>query len=208
MAERDKKEGKLQLSRRDFLKTGAAATALGAAGVQVAATPAVAGAVPVAATYHTTCPYCSASCGQLVDVDASGNVLDVYGDFRSPMNDAGLCAKGAGAYQLVTNKRRLGAWAGAHPVNNTFAYDAAYTDGIAYKKVGNGTWTKMSLKAALGEAAAAMVAARGTVDAANKYNSKSVAFLGSSHINNEPNYMYRRLIAQFGTSNTEHQARI
>jgi hypothetical protein len=42
----------------------------------------------------------------------------------------------------------------------------------------------------------------------NGYNSKNVAFFGSSHMNNEQNYTYRKTIAQFGTSNVEHQARI
>ena len=196
------------ISRRDFLKTGAAATAVGAAGLDFAAHPSSAAAATVDKTYHTTCPYCSASCGQLVDVDVDGNVLDIYGDHMSPFNDGGLCSKGAGTYQLVTNKRRIGAFAGTHPVNPVFAYDAAYTDGIAYKRTGDGAWGKMTLDAAMVEIATAMVSARGTVNAANGYNSKSIAFFGSSHVNNEQNYTYRRLIAQFGTSNVEHQARI
>lgn len=208
MAELDKDVKRSGMTRRDFLKTGAAAAALSGVGLDFAAHPSRAAAATVAETYHTTCPYCSASCGQLVDVDADGNVLDVYGDHKSPFNEGGLCAKGAGAYQLVTNPRRIGAWAGAHPVNPVFAYDAAYTDGIAYKRTGNGAWGKMDLTTAMDEIAAAMVAARGPVNAGNKYNSKGVAFFGSSHLNNEANYAYRRLIAQFGTSNVEHQARI
>jgi hypothetical protein len=40
------------------------------------------------------------------------------------------------------------------------------------------------------------------------YNSKAIAFFGSSHMNNESNYIYRKLVANFGTSNVEHQARI
>lgn len=215
MAEQDKDVQKSGISRRAFLKASAAATALGGAGLDFAAHPSVAAAAEVAETYHTTCPYCSASCGQLVDVDASGNVLDVYGDMRSPFSSGGLCAKGAGAYQLVTNPRRVGAWAGAHPVDNIFAADATYTDGIAYKRIGNDPWTKMDLDDAMTEIAAGdgvnhtgMLGARGTVNAANGYNSKSVAFFGSSHLNNEQNYLYRKIIANFGTSNTEHQARI
>jgi anaerobic selenocysteine-containing dehydrogenase len=43
---------------------------------------------------------------------------------------------------------------------------------------------------------------------AQTYNSKAVAFFGSSHMNNESNYIYRKMIANFGTSNVEHQARI
>lgn len=214
MAEFDHEEGGKQgISRRDFLKTGAAAAAVSATGISFAAAPSMAAAAEVADTFHTTCPYCSASCGQLVDVDASGNVLDVYGDHMSPFNDGGLCAKGAGAFQLVTNPRRIGAWAGAHPVNNTFAYDsgAAYTDGIAYKRTGNDAWGKVALGTALDEIAVAMKAARdakAAPAAANGYNSKTVAFFGSSHLNNEANYFYRRLVAQFGTTNVEHQARI
>ncbi|MBE0477199.1 MAG: twin-arginine translocation signal domain-containing protein [Coriobacteriia bacterium] len=212
MAQRDKDGGKLTLSRRDFLKVTGAAAAAGATGMELAFTPSRAFAADVAAIYHTTCPYCSASCGQLVDVDIDGNVLDVYGDPQSPFNAGGLCAKGAGAHQLVTNRRRIGAFAGTHPVNSVFAHDAGYTDGIAYKRTGDGAWSKMDLTAAFGEIATAMMAARDANGAApaagNGYNSKQVAFFGSSHMNNEQNYAYRRLIAQFGTTNVEHQARI
>jgi formate dehydrogenase major subunit len=196
-----------ELSRRDFLKVaGAGAAALTA--TDFAARPARAEAATAAATYHTTCPYCSASCGQLVAVDAvdTGNVIDIYGDMLSPWNRGGLCSKGAGSHQLAVNKRRIGAWADA--VDSTFAYDPTYTNGIAYKRTANGAWGKMSLQTALGEIATGMVGARGSVSANNGHNSRNVAFFGSSHMNNEPNYLYRKLIAQFGTTNTEHQARI
>jgi len=171
--------------------------------------------------FHTTCPYCSASCGQIIAVgDVTGDVYDVYGDVDSPINNGGLCAKGAGAFQLVNNKRRLGAFAGTHPVNPKFAYDASptYTDGIAYKRLGNGDWNKIALTTALTEIAAGdagvshtgLVAMRGdiTPGMSVESNAKSVQFFGSSHMNNEQNYTYRKLIAQFGTSLTEHQARI
>jgi formate dehydrogenase major subunit len=208
MGKLDKDGGKsLKLTRRQFLQAGAATAAVGAAGLDFAAKPSSAAAAEVAETYHTTCPYCSASCGQLIDVDAEGNVLDIYGDHQSPFNDGGLCAKGAGTFQLVNNARRLGAFAGPHPENNIFAYDAAYADGVAYKRTGNGAWEKVELDVAMDDIAAKMVAARGPITAPGQ-NPKGVAFFGSSHMNNEQNYSYRRLIAQFGTSNVEHQARI
>jgi type V secretory pathway adhesin AidA len=51
---------------------------------------------------------------------------------------------------------------------------------------------------------------RGTVNPGSgaDSNAKTVQFFGSSHMNNEPNYLYRKLIATFGTSLVEHQARI
>jgi formate dehydrogenase major subunit len=199
MATRDSKPEQQGVSRRTFLKTSAAVAAAGSGALDFAVRTSTAHAAQVAATYSTTCPYCSASCGQLVDVDAAGNVLDIYGDKDSPNNTGGLCAKGAGSYQLVTNTRRLGV-----PEN---------IDGLtqsAYKRLGNGAWTPIALDTALDEIAQQLVSIRGSITpgltAAS--NATSVQFFGSSHMNNEPNYLYRKLIAQFGTSRVEHQARI
>jgi formate dehydrogenase major subunit len=211
MATQDKEPKRSGISRRTFLKVSGAAAAAGTAGLDFALSTPTAHAAPVDKRFHTTCPYCSASCGQIVEVDVAGNVLDVYGDVMSPNNNGGLCAKGAGAYQLVTNARRLGAFAGTHPANPIFEYDPTYTDGLAYKRTGNGAWSKVALATAMDEIAGALKTARDSHQApaaANGYNSKGVAFFGSSHMNNEQNYTYRKLIAQFGTSNVEHQARI
>ncbi|MCE5204262.1 MAG: twin-arginine translocation signal domain-containing protein [Actinomycetia bacterium] len=204
--------GKFELSRRDFLKAGAAAAVAGAVGADLAVTPSRADAAEVAATYHSTCPYCSAQCGQLVDVDASGNVLDIYGDFNSPTSRGGLCAKGAGSYQLVTNVRRLGvpehtAYVDGFDFSGTAGGDAA---GVAWKRVGNGSWTPMGLDAAWQEVAEKLTTIRGTVTPGltADSNAKAVQFLGCSHMNNEQNYLYRKIIADFGTSRVEHQARI
>ena len=204
------------MSRRAFLKTAAVAGAAVGCGLDIAYNAEKALAYENDVTNYkvtnTTCPYCSASCGQRVVVALTGanvgKVVDIYGDFESPMNSGGLCAKGAGAHQLVTNPRRIGAWAGTHPVNPAFAYDASFTDGIAYRRDGDGAWVKVSLDSAMTEIAGSLTTARGAVTNANGYNSKGVAFLGSSHMNNESNYMYRKLIANFGSSNVEHQARI
>jgi formate dehydrogenase major subunit len=227
MGQKDKQAGRMELSRRDFLKVSAAGAAAVTA-LDWAPAPAMAqvtfhGGDTSIDTFHTTCPYCSASCGQVVAVgNVTKDVYDIYGDVDSPINNGGLCAKGAGAYQLVNNRRRLGAFTGTHPVNDTFAYDASatYTDGIAYKRLGNLPWKKMTLAAAFDEIAGGdasgdashngLVSYRGPVVPGNTVlsNPKSVQFFGSSHMNNEPNYTYRKLVAQFGTSMVEHQARI
>jgi formate dehydrogenase major subunit len=225
MGQKDKEAGRMELSRRDFLKVTAAGAAAAAA-LDFAPAPAMAemplhtvaggysGTDTAINRFHTTCPYCSASCGQIIAVgNVTEDVYDVYGDVDSPINNGGLCAKGAGAYQLVTNKRRLGAFAGTHPVNPKFAYDGTYTDGVAYRRVGNADWDKVSLASAMDAIATKLVADRDSttpvvagLGAAS--NSKHVQFFGCSHMNNEQNYLYRKIIADFGTSLTEHQARI
>jgi formate dehydrogenase major subunit len=212
MATRDKDQGgKFELSRRDFLKVGAAAATAGATGVGLVAAPSRANAAEVAATYTTTCPYCSAQCGQKVDVAADGTVLDVYGDANSPTSRGGLCSKGAGSYQLVTNPRRLGV------PEHTPGIDGYDFTGRAWKRIGDGAWAEMSLGQAMTEIAAGdgdnhdgLVSIRGAVTPGSTAasNAKTVQFFGSSHLNNEANYLYRKIIANFGTSLIEHQARI
>jgi formate dehydrogenase major subunit len=216
MATKDTGQSFDGISRRAFLKTAAVAGAVASCGLDFAFDAAKAAAYENDPTDYaittTTCPYCSASCGQRVVTAKTGpnagKVVDIYGDFESPFNSGGLCAKGAGSLQLVTNKYRVGAYTGTHPIDATFAADGT-SNGVAYKRTGNTAWSAMPVQAAFDEIAAGMVTARAS-DAAGwaAGNSKSVAFFGSSHMNNEPNYVYRKLIANFGTSNTEHQARI
>lgn len=238
--DQEKKQGRFELSRRDFLKVSAAGAAAATA-LDWAPAPAMASISTVGGetttNYASTCPYCSAQCGQVVTVgDVTGKVYDVFGDVESPTNNGGLCAKGAGSFQLVNNDRRLGAFAGPHPedaymASGTFGYDATWNaanggaDGIAYMRTGNGKWSKVPLGTALSDIAATLVAKRNagtssrdggaTADAGTwetaavpGKNATAVQFYGSSHINNEQNYLYRKLIANFGTSRVEHQARI
>ena len=216
MATKDKGQSIGGMTRRAFVKTAAIAGAVAGSGFDFAYNAEKALAYENDPTNYkvtsTTCPYCSASCGQRVVTSvATGKVVDIYGDFESPMNSGGLCAKGAGSLQLVNNPRRIGAWAssdpkmvgGHHPVNDAFL--ASGSD-VAYMRTGNGPWSQVPLDTAMNNIAAGLVAARGTLGANNQ--SKGVAFMGCSHMNNEPNYLYRKLIANFGTSNVEHQARI
>jgi formate dehydrogenase major subunit len=231
MGQEDKETGRIGLSRRDFLKVSAAG-AVAATALDWAPAPAmaempyhtVAGGYSHTDTailrYHTTCPYCSASCGQLVAVgNNTGDVYDIYGDVNSPINNGGLCAKGAGAYQLVNNVRRIGV-----PEHTTGAVNGDGKDmtGTAWVRTGNAAWTEIPLATAMTEIAgghtgdgrthSGLVGYRNangeTPAAGNYYNSDGVMFFGSSHMNNEQNYLYRKLVATFGTSNVEHQARI
>lgn len=238
MGERDKSPERMTLSRRDFFKVSAAGAAVGMA-MDLVPTPAAAITVDGPDTgvvvKNTTCPYCSAQCGQKVAVgNVTGRVYDIYGDFESPTSRGGLCAKGAGSFQLATNLRRAGVagfpgdanfagksypdparavFAYADPASNPTTVDA--DGGVAYKRTATatdqGTWAPMKLSDAMAEIGPALVTARGGVPTPGlgaSSNMKGVQFFGSSHINNEQNYLYRKIIANFGTSCVEHQARI
>jgi anaerobic selenocysteine-containing dehydrogenase len=231
MGQKDKEAGRMELSRRDFLKVSAAGAAVGAA-LDFAPAPALANihtdiispaTTPEGTTTRTsTCPYCSAQCGQKVVVGStSGKVYDIYGDVNSPTNHGGLCAKGAGAYQLVNNVRRLGV-----PEHTAIAENGDGKDmtGTAWVRTANDPWVEIPLATAMTEiAAGSAVAGRthaGLVGIRNAEttswpasyslgnNARAVQFFGCSHMNNEANNIYRKIVADFGTSQVEHQARI
>ncbi len=243
MATKDTGQPANGISRRAFVTSAAVAATAAGCGFEVAFDAAKALAYESSTDYkvtNTTCPYCSASCGQRVVTALTGanagKVVDIYGDFESPMNSGGLCAKGAGSLQLVNNPYRIGAWETTHPVNSVFAAKPAattfgasptgwtgpaytgsgytYGGGVAYWRLGDEPWNPVPLDVAMADIAGKLKTAReydtARWDEANgkTFNSKSVAFFGSSHMNNEMNYVYRKIIANFGTSNVEHQARI
>jgi formate dehydrogenase major subunit len=206
----------MELTRRDFLKVAGAGAAAVAVMEPLMAAPAAALTLdPLdltgTTTYLSTCPYCSAQCGQRVVVgNETSKVYDIYGDWESPTNNGGLCAKGAGSFQLVNNNRRLGV------PEHTIAVDGKDFTGEAWKRIGNGAWSPITLTTAITEIAegdagtdnkhTGLKAIRSTVTPGD--NPKTVMFFGSSHMNNECNNIYRKIIANFGTSNVEHQARI
>jgi formate dehydrogenase major subunit len=143
--------------------------------------------------------------------DTTKKVYDIYGDANSPTNHGGLCAKGAGAYQLVNNVRRIGVPEHTAGVLNGDGKDMT---GTAWKRIGNAAWTPITLDTAMGEIATGLVSIRNAHTASwpatyvAGSNAQAVQFFGCSHMNNEQNYLYRKLIADFGTSRVEHQARI
>lgn len=95
----------IQLSRRDFLKTGATA-ALGATILsQIGFAPARALPAPYAKLYGgkkipSVCPYCAVGCtviGTVID----GQVVDVSPDLEAPHTEGTLCSKGEASMQLL-----------------------------------------------------------------------------------------------------------
>src|SRR6201988_4947766 len=55
---------------------------------------------------ETVCPFCAVGCGQLV-YTRGGELVDIEGNPRSPINQGTLCPKGASSRQLVQQPGRL-----------------------------------------------------------------------------------------------------
>ena len=143
---------------------------------------------------ESVCPYCAVGCGQLIYTKA-GQLIDIEGDPRSPVNEGTLCPKGANAFQLAVNPHRV----------TQVLYRAPYSD----------RWETKSLDWALGRIAERVKAAR-DADFATRTGAgrvlnhvTTIGTLGGATIDNEENYLIKKLFgAGLGVVSIENQARI
>lgn len=143
---------------------------------------------------ESVCPYCAVGCGQLI-YTKGGQLIDIEGDPRSPINDGTLCPKGANAFQLAVNPHRV----------TQVLYRAPYSD----------KWETKSLEWAMEQIADRVKAAR-DADFATRDESgrllnhiKTIGTLGGATIDNEENYLIKKLFGGgLGVVSIENQARI
>lgn len=140
------------------------------------------------------CPYCAVGCGQLIYTKA-GQLIDIEGDPRSPINEGTLCPKGANSFQLAVNPHRV-----THVL-----YRAPYSD----------RWEQKSLDWALDQIAQHVKAARDadfvtTDQHGRRLNAlRSVGTLGGATLDIEENYLMKKLFGGgLGIVSIENQARI
>jgi len=192
-----------QLSRRDFLKVGAAtAGAVGASGLgfdlaranTVKQTLKIAGAKEL----HSICPYCAVGCSLVAYTRqvAGGKtqLLQIEGDPSSPVNEGRLCPKGATAMQLATSGRRV--------------------EKPLYRAPGGSKWEEKDWNFVLDKIAQNLKASRDRsfvgVDAAgNTVNrTEGVAFAGGAAFSSEEGYFATKLMRSLGLVHLEQQARV
>jgi formate dehydrogenase major subunit len=175
-----------QLTGSDALGRGKAAQSARSAGLE----PRTATADHVA---HSVCPYCAVGCAQKVYV-TDGKVVQIEGNPDSPISRGRLCPKGSASKQLVTGPQR----------EYKVRYRAPYAS----------EWQPLDLDTAMD-----MVADR-VLDARRKgwqetdgYGNRlrrtmGIATLGGATLDNEENYLIKKLFTALGALQIENQARI
>ncbi len=142
---------------------------------------------------ESICPYCAVGCAQLV-YHRDGKVIDIEGNYASPINQGTLCPKGSATYQLVENPNRL----------LTVRYRAPYSD----------HWEEKPLDWAMARIATLVKETRdrtweATDDEGHVVNrTRAIAHLGGATLDNEENYLIKKLFAGLGMVWIENQARI
>jgi formate dehydrogenase major subunit len=141
----------------------------------------------------SVCPYCAVGCGQLVFVQDE-RITDIEGDPDSPISGGCLCPKGAATFQLVT---------GSHRVQH-----------VLYRRPYGTEWEVLPLERAM-----EMVAERVKKSRDETWQAKDseghevnrtlgIAHLGGATLDNEENYLIKKLFTGLGIVQIENQARI
>ena len=142
---------------------------------------------------RSVCPYCAVGCGQLVYVQDE-KITDIEGDPDSPISQGCLCPKGAATFQLVT---------GSHRVKQ-----------VLHRRPGATAWEPMALDRAMDMVAERVKAVRDQTweDADQDGNplrrTLGIAHLGGATLDNEENYLIKKLFTGLGIVQVENQARI
>ena len=142
---------------------------------------------------HSVCPYCAVGCAQLVYV-TDERVVQIEGDPDSPISRGRLCPKGSASKQLVTGPQR----------ERTVRYRAPYAT----------EWSELDLPTAMDMVAERVLDARrrGWQDVdhnGNRVNrTLGLASLGGATLDNEENYLIKKLFTALGAIQIENQARI
>jgi len=143
---------------------------------------------------RSVCPYCGVGCGQLI-FHRKGRVVSVEGDPASPISGGHLCPKGADTFELLTH--------------------AARATRVKYRAPFATAWQEIDLETAMDMVANRVWDSRerhfaesGDGDAP-LMQCPSIAHLGGATLDNEENYLIKKLFAGgLGIVAISNQARI
>ena len=142
---------------------------------------------------RSVCPFCAVGCGQQVFVK-DGRVIQIEGDPESPVSRGRLCPKGSASKQLVTGPQR--------------------ELKVKYRRPYGTQWEELSLDRAMEMIADRVLETRartwqerdGSGHVLNR--TMGIASLGGATLDNEENYLIKKLLTALGVVQVENQARI
>ena len=139
------------------------------------------------------CPYCAVGCAQKVYVKDE-KVQQIEGDPASPISRGRLCPKGSASTQLVNSPTRV--------------------TKVRYRRPHGTEWEDLDLDTAMSMIADRVVATRKQFWQWEDENGRrtrrtlGIASLGGATLDNEENYLMKKLYTALGAMQIENQARI
>ncbi len=142
---------------------------------------------------RSVCPYCAVGCGQRVHVK-DDKIVAIEGDPDSPISEGTFCPKGVASYQLVT---------GSHRPRQ-----------VLYRRPFGTEWEAIPLEQAMEMVAQRVKRSRDETweshadDGTPLNRTLGIASLGGATLDNEENYLIKKLFSGLGIVQVENQARI
>jgi formate dehydrogenase major subunit len=142
---------------------------------------------------RSVCPYCAVGCGQRIFVK-DDRIIQIEGDPDSPISRGRLCPKGSASKSLVTSDRRV--------------------EKVLYRRPYATDWEELDLDTAMEMIADRVVAAREATwqdaddDGRPLNRTLGISSLGGATLDNEENYLIKKLFTAIGAIQIENQARI
>jgi formate dehydrogenase major subunit len=175
-----------QVTGRDRLGRGAAAMSSRSESLQPRT-------VTADRVVSSVCPFCAVGCAQKVFVKDE-KVVQIEGDPASPISRGRLCPKGSASKQLVTSPSRVTT--------------------VRYRRPHGTEWEDLDLDTAMDMIADRVVATRDRFWEWNDDKGRrtrrtlGIASLGGATLDNEENYLMKKLYTAMGAIQIENQARI
>jgi formate dehydrogenase major subunit len=140
----------------------------------------------------SVCPYCAVGCAQKVFVKDE-KVVQIEGNPASPISRGRLCPKGSASKQLVTSASRV--------------------TKVRYRRPYGTDWEDLDLDTAMDMIADRVVKTRKDYwewesDGQRTRRTMGIASLGGATLDNEENYLMKKLYTAMGAIQIENQARI
>jgi formate dehydrogenase major subunit len=136
---------------------------------------------------RSICPYCAVGCAQLVYVK-DGEVTQIEGDPASPISRGRLCPKGAASKNYVQSPLR------------------EYK--VKYRRPYGTRWEELSLDDAMEMIVDRVIRTREENWDERNRRTMAIANLGGATLDNEENYLMKKLLTALGVVQVENQARI
>jgi formate dehydrogenase major subunit len=139
------------------------------------------------------CPYCAVGCGQRVYVK-NDEVTQVEGDPDSPISRGRLCPKGSATRTMSQSPMRL--------------------TKIRYRRAYGTAWEDLDLDTAMDMIADRVIATREATWEARSEDGKplnrtlGIGSIGGATLDNEENYLMKKLYTALGVVQVENQARL
>jgi formate dehydrogenase major subunit len=142
---------------------------------------------------HSVCPFCAVGCGQLAYVK-DGEVIQVEGDPASPISRGRLCPKGSATKSLHSGPLR--------------------ELKVKYRRPYGTEWEELPLERAMDMIVDRILDTREatwqdtTPEGSPARRTMAIANLGGATLDNEENYLIKKLTSALGVVQVENQARI